>query len=82
MAWTGWNAAVTALLPLSGGERRVLQPAASFPVSLRDTIPGLDPLTEPQTRDRSYPAHSRTAASAPLTASQHQPSRPRRPGGA
>jgi hypothetical protein len=45
-----WGAAVTALnageLPCSGGERRILQLAASLadgvPVSLRDTVTGLD----------------------------------------
>jgi hypothetical protein len=50
MAWIDWDATVTALhdgqLPLSGGERRVLQLAASiaggFPVNLHDAIPGLD----------------------------------------
>jgi len=50
MAWIDWDAAITALhsgrLPLSGGERRILQLAASIaggiPVSLRDAIPGLD----------------------------------------
>ena len=50
MAWIDWDAALTALhdgqLPVSGGERRVLQLAASiaegFPVCLRDTVPGLD----------------------------------------
>ena len=50
MAQIDWQAAISALhdgcLPVSGGERRILQLAASiaagFPVSLRDTIPGLD----------------------------------------
>ena len=50
MAWIDWDAALLALhdgqLPVSGGERRVLQLAASiaegFPVCLRDTVPGLD----------------------------------------
>ena len=50
MAWIGWDAVLSALhhgqLPVCGGERRILQLAASiaegFPVSLRDTIPGLD----------------------------------------
>ena len=50
MAQIDWDAAITALhhghLPVSGGERRILQLAASiaagFPASLRDTIPGLD----------------------------------------
>jgi hypothetical protein len=50
MAWTGWDAAITALcsgrLPLSGGQRRILQLAASIaggiPASLRDAIPGPD----------------------------------------
>ncbi len=50
MAEIDWDAAITALhagqLPVSGGERRVLQLAASIaagiPVSLRGTIPGLD----------------------------------------
>ncbi len=50
MARIHWQAAVSALhdrcLPVSGGKRRILQLAASiaagFPVSLRDTIPGLD----------------------------------------
>jgi ABC-type cobalamin/Fe3+-siderophores transport system ATPase subunit len=45
-----WDAAITALhageLPCSGGERRILQLAASLaagtPVSLRDTVTGLD----------------------------------------
>ena len=50
MAQIDWHAAISALhagqLPASGGERRVLQLAASIaagtPVSLRDAIPGLD----------------------------------------
>ena len=50
MAWIDWDAALHALhhgqLPVSGGERRILQLAASiaegFPVCLRDTLPGLD----------------------------------------
>ena len=50
MAQVDWDAAITALhagrLPVSGGERRILQLAASIaagiPVSLRDAIPGLD----------------------------------------
>jgi hypothetical protein len=46
MAWIDWDAAITAQLPLSGGEHRILQLAASIaagiPVSLRDAIPGLD----------------------------------------
>jgi hypothetical protein len=50
MAWIDWDAALGALhsgqIPASGGERRILQLAASiaggFPVCLRDTIPGLD----------------------------------------
>ena len=50
MAQVDWNAAITALhagqLPACGGERRILQLAASIaagtPVSLRDAIPGLD----------------------------------------
>ena len=44
MAQIDWQAAIS--LPVSGGERRILQLAASiadgFPVSLCDTIPGLD----------------------------------------
>jgi hypothetical protein len=50
MASTDWEAAVTALntgqLPCSGGERRMLLLAASIaggiPVSLYDTLPGID----------------------------------------
>jgi hypothetical protein len=50
MAQIDWQAAISALhdgcLPVCGGERRILQLAASiadgFPVSLHDTIPGLD----------------------------------------
>ncbi|HLQ52799.1 MAG TPA: hypothetical protein VK162_00860 [Streptosporangiaceae bacterium] len=50
MAQIDWQAAISALhdgqLPVSGGERRILQLAASiaagFPVGLRETIPGLD----------------------------------------
>jgi hypothetical protein len=50
MAAIDWAAAVTALhagqLPASGGERRILQLAASIaagtPVALHDAIPGLD----------------------------------------
>ena len=50
MAWIDWDAALNALhhgqIPLSGGEQRILQLAASiaggFPVGLRDAIPGLD----------------------------------------
>jgi hypothetical protein len=50
MADIDWDAALTALhageLPCSGGERRILQLAASLaagtPVSLRDTVTGLD----------------------------------------
>jgi hypothetical protein len=50
MAAIDWDAAITALnadeLPCSGGERRILQLAASLaggvPVSLRDTVTGLD----------------------------------------
>ena len=50
MAAIDWDAAITALnsggLPCSGGERRILQLSASLangtPVSLRDTLTGLD----------------------------------------
>jgi hypothetical protein len=50
MAQIDWDAAISALhagqLPVSGGERRILQLAASIaagtPVSLLDTITGLD----------------------------------------
>jgi hypothetical protein len=50
MAWIDWHAVLSALqhgqLPACGGERRILRLAASlaegFPVSLRDTLPGLD----------------------------------------
>ena len=50
LAWIDWDAAIAALghgqLPASGGEQRILQLAASLaaghPLSLRDTIPGLD----------------------------------------
>jgi hypothetical protein len=50
MAAIDWDAAITALaagsLPCSGGERRILQLAASLaagiPASLRDTVTGLD----------------------------------------
>jgi hypothetical protein len=50
MAAIDWEATITALangdLPCSGGERRILQLAASIaagtPVSLRDTVTGLD----------------------------------------
>jgi hypothetical protein len=50
MTQIDWDAAISALdngqLPASGGERRILQLAASIaagtPVSLHDTIPGLD----------------------------------------
>jgi hypothetical protein len=50
MAWIDWDAALAALhggqIPLCGGEQRILTLAASigegFPVSLRDTLPGLD----------------------------------------
>ena len=50
LASTDWEAAVTALyageLPASGGERRMLLLAASIargiPVSLYDTLPGID----------------------------------------
>ena len=53
MAAIDWDAAITALnageLPCSGGERRILQLSASLaagtPVSLRDTITGLDNTT-------------------------------------
>jgi hypothetical protein len=50
MAWADWDAAVAALdsgrLPASSGEKAVLRLAASLangnPVSLRDTVTGLD----------------------------------------
>ena len=50
MAAIDWDAAITALnsggLPCSGGERRILQLSASLaggtPISLRDTVTGLD----------------------------------------
>jgi hypothetical protein len=50
MAQIDWDAAISALhageLPASGGERRILQLAASIaagtPISLREAIPGLD----------------------------------------
>jgi hypothetical protein len=50
MAAIDWNAAITALdnggLPCSGGERRILELAASLaggiPVDLRDAVTGLD----------------------------------------
>lgn len=50
MAWIDWDAALSAMhdgqIPLCSGEQRILQLAASiaegFPVSLRDTLPGLD----------------------------------------
>ena len=55
MAAIDWDAAITALnsgdLPCSGGERRILQLSASLaagiPVSLRDTVTGLDTTTPP-----------------------------------
>jgi hypothetical protein len=51
LAWTSWDTAITALdtgqLPASSGETAILRIAASLaaghPVSLRDTIPRLDP---------------------------------------
>ena len=50
LAWIDWDATLSALqegqIPLSGGEQRLLQLAASiadgFPVSLRAAVPGLD----------------------------------------
>ena len=50
MAWIDRDAALSAMhdgqIPLCGGEQRILRLAASiaegFPVSLRDTLPGLD----------------------------------------
>lgn len=50
MAWIDWDAPLSALhhgqLPVSGGERRIIQLAASIAagalVSLRETIPSLD----------------------------------------
>ncbi len=50
MAEVDWHAAISALdagqLPCSGGEQRMLRLAASIaggtPVSLRDTLPGID----------------------------------------
>ena len=50
MAWIDWDAIIAALgnghIPASGGEKRIVQIAASLaaghPVSLRDAIPGLD----------------------------------------
>jgi len=50
MAWIDWDTALSTLhhglIPLCGGERRILQLAASIAagtlISLRDTIPGLD----------------------------------------
>jgi hypothetical protein len=50
MAWIDWDAVIADLhggrLPASGGEKRIVQIAASLaaghPVSLRDAIPGLD----------------------------------------
>ena len=50
MAWIDWDAALSALhdrqIPVCGGEHRILQLAASIaegtPVSLRQTVPGLD----------------------------------------
>jgi hypothetical protein len=50
MAWTDWDAVITALdegrLPASSGEKAVLRLAASLasgsPVSLRDTVTSLD----------------------------------------
>ena len=55
MAAIDWDAAITALnaeeLPCSGGERRILQLSASLaagiPVSLRDTVTGIDACTTP-----------------------------------
>jgi hypothetical protein len=54
MAWIDWDAVITALdggrLPASGAEKRSIRIAASLaadlPACLRDTLPGLDPLTE------------------------------------
>lgn len=50
LAWIDWDAALSALdhgqLPLSSGEQHILTLAAGLasdiPVSLRDTLPGLD----------------------------------------
>jgi hypothetical protein len=50
MAWIDWHAVLSALhhrqIPVSGGEQRVLQLAASIAhgtlVSLREAVPGLD----------------------------------------
>ena len=43
MADIDWDAAINAgEFPCSGGERRILQLAAGNPVSLRDTVTGLD----------------------------------------
>jgi hypothetical protein len=68
MAWIDRDAATAAQLPLSGGERRILQLAASIaggiPASLRDTIPGLD--------DRNL----QLVITAILHAAGHRPGRP------
>ena len=68
MAAIDWDAAITALnaggLPCSGGERRILQLSASLaagtPVSLRDTVTGLDDhnTATPDNRHR-HPARNR-----------------------
>lgn len=80
MAAIDWDAAITALnsgsLPCSGGERRILQLSASLadgiPVSLRDTISGLD--------DRNVAlvvsAIQHAAGKRPLTARYRQLRRP------
>ena len=90
MAWIDWDAAISALhagqLPASGGERRILQLAASIaagtPVSLRDTIPGLDNRNL-QLLHHRHPARGRTTTTAPLTPTPAQRFRPRQqPGGA
>jgi hypothetical protein len=69
MAAIDWEAAITALnsggLPCSGGERRILQLAASIaagtPVSLRDTVTGLDQDNADRPPHR-HPARNRKTA--------------------
>jgi hypothetical protein len=71
MAAIDWEATITALangdLPCSGGERRILQLAASIaagtPVSLRDTVTGLDQ----DNADRLLTAIRHATGKRPLT---------------
>ncbi len=90
MAQIDWDAAISALhagqLPASGGERRILQLAASIAHAAPRLPPRHHPRPgqpQPATPHHRHPARGRTTTTASLTPTPAQRFRPRQqPGGA